>query len=49
MRLAPGQEAWPRECFHDRLNTDLMERKVYGHEIGGMPPGEEIQDAPNRG
>jgi Fe-S oxidoreductase/FAD/FMN-containing dehydrogenase len=33
-----SQEAWLRERFHNRVSTDLMERKIYSHDVGGMPP-----------
>ncbi len=36
--LTSQQEAWLRERFHDRVSTDLMERKIYSHDVGEMPP-----------
>jgi hypothetical protein len=36
--LTSGQEAWLRERFHNRVSTDLMERKIYSHDVGAMPP-----------
>ena len=36
--LTPSQKAWLREQFHNRVSTDLIERKIYSHDVGGMPP-----------
>lgn len=36
--LSSTQQEWLRERFHNRVNTDLMERKIYSHDVGVMPP-----------
>jgi Fe-S oxidoreductase/FAD/FMN-containing dehydrogenase len=36
--LAWDQETWLREHFNDRVSTDLIERKIYSHDVGEMPP-----------
>ncbi|HHS97965.1 MAG TPA: FAD-binding oxidoreductase [Chloroflexi bacterium] len=36
--LTAQQESWLRERFHNRVSTDLMERKIYSHDVGEMPP-----------
>ena len=36
-RLSSAQEKWLRERFDDRFSTDLMERKIYSHDVGVMP------------
>jgi Fe-S oxidoreductase/FAD/FMN-containing dehydrogenase len=36
--LSIRQEAWLREHFPDRASTDLMERRIYSHDVGEMPP-----------
>jgi Fe-S oxidoreductase/FAD/FMN-containing dehydrogenase len=36
-KLTKTQETWLRELFHNRVSTDLLERKVYGHDVGVMP------------
>ena len=35
--LTTRQVAWLEERFNSRLNTDLMERKIYSHDVGTMP------------
>jgi Fe-S oxidoreductase/FAD/FMN-containing dehydrogenase len=35
--LSSAQQEWLREQFHNRVSTDLMERKIYSHDVGGMP------------
>ncbi|MDY7077440.1 MAG: FAD-binding and (Fe-S)-binding domain-containing protein [Chloroflexota bacterium] len=37
-KLALAQETWLREHFDGRFNADLMERKIYSHDVGVMPP-----------
>jgi hypothetical protein len=37
-RLTTAQEVWLREHFGDRLSIDLLERKIYSHDVGVMPP-----------
>ncbi len=36
-KLTSSQEAWLREKFGDRFSADLMERKIYSHDVGVMP------------
>jgi Fe-S oxidoreductase/FAD/FMN-containing dehydrogenase len=36
--LTDEQEVWLRERFGGRVSTDLMERKIYSHDVGEMPP-----------
>ncbi|MFL7811307.1 MAG: FAD-binding oxidoreductase, partial [Anaerolineae bacterium] len=36
--LTDEQEAWLHEHFGGRVSTDLMERKIYSHDVGEMPP-----------
>lgn len=49
--MTAQQEAWLRERFHNRVSTDLMERKIYSHDVGEMPPlvkpliGKAVADA----
>ncbi len=38
MTLTTEQTGWLRRRFGDRSTTDLMERKVYSHDVGVMPP-----------
>jgi Fe-S oxidoreductase/FAD/FMN-containing dehydrogenase len=51
MGLTAAQESWLRQHFGDRFSTDLMERKIYSHDVGVMPPlvkpliGKAIADA----
>ncbi len=37
-KLSSQQETWLREHFDGRVSTDLMERKIYSHDVGEMPP-----------
>jgi len=37
MSLRAAQKAWLREQFDGRFSTDLMERKIYSHDVGVMP------------
>ncbi len=37
-KLTAKQETWLRERFDGRLSTDQMERKIYSHDVGVMPP-----------
>ncbi len=37
MGLTKAQEVWLRQQFDGRLSTDLMERRVYSHDVGVMP------------
>jgi len=49
--LTDAQQGWLRDHFGDRLSTDLMERKIYSHDVGVMPPlvrpliGKTVADA----
>jgi Fe-S oxidoreductase/FAD/FMN-containing dehydrogenase len=36
--LKSDQVTWLREQFDGRLSTDMMERKIYSHDLGEMPP-----------
>jgi Fe-S oxidoreductase/FAD/FMN-containing dehydrogenase len=36
--LTPPQEAWLREHFRNRVSTDSIERRIYSHDVGEMPP-----------
>jgi Fe-S oxidoreductase/FAD/FMN-containing dehydrogenase len=38
MGLTAEQERWLRQRFDNRVSTDLMERKIYSHDVGVMPP-----------
>jgi len=37
-RLTGSQEESLRELFRERFSTDPMECRVYGHDVGSMPP-----------
>ena len=37
-KLTSNQETWLRERFDDRFSNDMMERKIYSHDVGMMPP-----------
>jgi Fe-S oxidoreductase/FAD/FMN-containing dehydrogenase len=37
-RLKTAQEKQLKEIFDGRFTTDKMERKVYGHDVGTLPP-----------
>ncbi len=51
MGLTAAQKQWLGERFDRRVSTDLMERKIYSHDVGVMPPivkpliGKAIADA----
>lgn len=51
MGLTAEQEAHLRETFTYRFSDDLMERKIYSHDVGVMPPlvkpliGKAVADA----
>ena len=51
MGLTSQQERWLRQQFDHRVSTDLMERKIYSHDVGVMPTlikpliGKAIADA----
>ncbi len=36
--LSSEQQEWLRERFHSRFSIDLMERRIYSHDVGVMPP-----------
>ncbi len=36
-QLTSSQEAWLRQKFGARFSADLMERKIYSHDVGVMP------------
>jgi Fe-S oxidoreductase/FAD/FMN-containing dehydrogenase len=36
--LTTVQEIWLRERFDSRFTNDLLERKIYSHDVGVMPP-----------
>jgi Fe-S oxidoreductase/FAD/FMN-containing dehydrogenase len=36
--LTAIQEAWLRDRFDKRFSNDLIERKIYSHDVGVMPP-----------
>jgi Fe-S oxidoreductase/FAD/FMN-containing dehydrogenase len=36
--LNSNQVTWLHEQFDSRFSTDLMERKIYSHDVGEMPP-----------
>jgi Fe-S oxidoreductase/FAD/FMN-containing dehydrogenase len=36
--LTDEQKAWLHERFGGRVSMDLMERKIYSHDVGEMPP-----------
>ncbi len=36
--LTTAQETWLRERFDSRVNTDRLERQIYSHDVGVMPP-----------
>ncbi|MEA3340463.1 MAG: FAD-binding and (Fe-S)-binding domain-containing protein, partial [Chloroflexota bacterium] len=36
-KLTSKQETWLRERFNGRVRTDLMERKIYSHDVGDVP------------
>ena len=38
MSLTTAQREWLREHFDGRFSTDWMERKIYSHDVGVMPP-----------
>ena len=38
MGLTSAQQDWLRNRFGNRVTTDLMERKIYSHDVGVMPP-----------
>jgi Fe-S oxidoreductase/FAD/FMN-containing dehydrogenase len=38
MALTAAQKEWLSQRFDDRVSTDLMERKIYSHDMGVMPP-----------
>jgi len=50
-KLTTVQEAWLRERFNDRVSIDLLERKIYSHDVGVIPPlvkplvGKSLADA----
>jgi Fe-S oxidoreductase/FAD/FMN-containing dehydrogenase len=50
-RLTTAQQTWLRERFDGRSSTDLLERKIYSHDVGVMPPlvqplvGKAVADA----
>jgi Fe-S oxidoreductase/FAD/FMN-containing dehydrogenase len=35
--LSSAQQEWLQERFQTRVSTDLMERKIYSHDVGVMP------------
>ena len=35
-KLTSNQEAWLRERFDSRFSADLMERKIYSHDVAAM-------------
>ncbi len=37
-KLTATQDSWLREQFDSRVSTDRMERKIYSHDVGVMPP-----------
>lgn len=37
-KLTAAQEASLRQIFHNRFTTDPMECRIYGHDVGTMPP-----------
>jgi Fe-S oxidoreductase/FAD/FMN-containing dehydrogenase len=37
-KLSAAQQESLREVFHNRFTTDPMECRVYGHDVGTMPP-----------
>ncbi len=51
MGLTVEQVNWLRQRFDQRISTDLMERKIYSHDVGVMPPlvkpliGKAVADA----
>ncbi len=36
--LKSEHKQWLKEKFHNRVSFDLMERKIYSHDVGTMPP-----------
>lgn len=51
MGLTDDQRSWLQEQFGDRVSTDRMERRIYSHDVGVMPPlvkpliGKTVADA----
>jgi Fe-S oxidoreductase/FAD/FMN-containing dehydrogenase len=37
-RLTTSQREWLTERFNSRFTDDLLERKIYSHDVGVMPP-----------
>ena len=38
MGITAAQKRWLRQQFGNRVSTDLMERRIYSHDVGVMPP-----------
>ena len=37
-KLSTAQQESLREIFHNRFSTDPLECRIYGHDVGTMPP-----------
>ena len=51
MTITAEQVSWLRQRFDGRVSTDLIERRIYSHDVGVMPPlvkpliGKAVADA----